>query len=142
MAMESRHQRIKDKLRTAWYIITANDVNLTIYKATTGERLAPKKKHLGFLLDCTKNTDVSMVKVVKRLMERLGHINSGVNGNVLITIHCLMNFGDKRFSIALALSNLTLDMVGLMEKKGKSLISYYSSAQCMKLVFKILVIMS
>jgi len=98
-------QSLSDRVNAARYALAGQGVARTVCKATTEEILAPKKKHLDYLLQCTHEPNVSIPQLANLLIER-AHTNSNwvVVFKSLITTHHLMVYGNERFCQYLATS--------------------------------------
>lgn len=111
-------QTINDRLTAAKYSIAGSQLGKTVCKATTEELMAPKKKHLDYLLHCTNEPNVSIPTLANLLIERTQNINQIVVYKALITIHNLMCYGNERFSQYLASCNATFNMSNLHSDKS------------------------
>lgn len=80
----------------------------TICKATTEEIIAPKRKHLCILINCTYEPRLSMPDFANYLIARSHNSSWVVSFKALITIHHLMNSGSESFSQYLASNNCQL----------------------------------
>ncbi|CAJ0585249.1 unnamed protein product, partial [Mesorhabditis spiculigera] len=103
-------QTISDRLTAAKHSLAGSQLGKTICKATTEELMAPKKKHLDYLLHCTNEPNVSIPSMANLLIERTQAQNWTVVYKALITIHNIMCYGNERFSQYLASCNTTFNL--------------------------------
>ncbi|KAI6178663.1 ENTH domain-containing protein [Aphelenchoides besseyi] len=121
-------QTITDRLIAAKHSLAGSQLGKTICKATTEELMAPKKKHLDYLLHCTNEPNVSIPSMANLLIERTQNPNWIVVYKALITIHNVMCYGNERFSQYLASCNTTFNLTSFLDKataQGASLASGY-----------------
>ncbi|KAI6241427.1 ENTH domain-containing protein [Aphelenchoides fujianensis] len=114
-------QTISDRLISVKHSLAGSQLGKTICKATTEELMAPKKKHLDYLLHCTNEPNVSDPNP-----------NWVVVYKALITIHNVMCYGNERFSQYLASCNTTFNLTSFLEKtaaQGTNLASGYDVSQ-------------
>ncbi|KAF7640181.1 ENTH domain-containing protein [Meloidogyne graminicola] len=116
MPFTSGGQTITDRLNAAKHSLAGSQLGKTICKATTEELMAPKKKHLDYLLHCTNEPNVSIPSMANLLIERTQNPNWIVVYKALITIHNLMCYGNERFSQYLASCNTTFNLTNFMDK--------------------------
>ncbi|KAI6182833.1 Phosphatidylinositol-binding clathrin assembly protein unc-11 [Aphelenchoides bicaudatus] len=109
-------QTITDRFLAAKHSIAGSQLGKTICKATTEELLAPKKKHLDYLLHCTNEPNVSIPSMANLLIERTQNPNWVVVYKALITIHNVMCYGNERFSQYLASCNTTFNLTSFLDK--------------------------
>ncbi|XP_064629533.1 phosphatidylinositol-binding clathrin assembly protein LAP-like isoform X15 [Lineus longissimus] len=108
-------QSIVDRLNAAKYSIAGRGLAKSVCKATTEEILGPKKKHVDYLVQCTKEPNVSIPVLANLLIERTQEQKWVVVFKSLITIHNLMNYGNERFTQYLA-SNTGFHLDGFSDK--------------------------
>ncbi|MFH4974536.1 hypothetical protein AB6A40_001245 [Gnathostoma spinigerum] len=111
-------QTITDRLTAAKHSLAGSQLGKTICKATTEELMAPKKKHLDYLLHCTNEPNVSIPSMANLLIERTQNPNWTVVYKALITIHNIMCYGNERFSQYLASCNTTFNLGGFLDKNS------------------------
>ncbi|CAL2029423.1 unnamed protein product [Caenorhabditis brenneri] len=111
-------QTISDRLTAAKHSLAGSQLGKTICKATTEEVMAPKKKHLDYLLHCTNEPNVSIPSMANLLIERTQNPNWTVVYKALITIHNIMCYGNERFSQYLASCNTTFNLTAFVDKSG------------------------
>ncbi|CCD66413.2 Phosphatidylinositol-binding clathrin assembly protein unc-11 [Caenorhabditis elegans] len=111
-------QTISDRLTAAKHSLAGSQLGKTICKATTEEVMAPKKKHLDYLLHCTNEPNVSIPSMANLLIERTQNPNWTVVYKALITIHNIMCYGNERFSQYLASCNTTFNLTAFVDKVG------------------------
>lgn len=111
-------QTISDRLTAAKHSLAGSQLGKTICKATTEELMAPKKKHLDYLLHCTNEPNVSIPSMANLLIERTQHQNWTVVYKALITIHNIMCYGNERFSQYLASCNTTFNLTSFVDRTG------------------------
>ncbi|GMT00676.1 hypothetical protein PENTCL1PPCAC_22850, partial [Pristionchus entomophagus] len=109
-------QTITDRLNAAKHSLAGSQLGKTICKATTEELMAPKKKHLDYLLHCTNEPNVSIPQMANILIERTQNPNWTVVYKSLITIHNIMCYGNERYSQYLASCNTTFNLGNSMER--------------------------
>ncbi|KAE9554068.1 hypothetical protein FO519_002710 [Halicephalobus sp. NKZ332] len=111
-------QTITDRLTAARHALAGSQLGKTICKATTEELMAPKKKHLDYLLHCTNEPNVSIPSMANLLIERTQNPNWVVAYKALITIHNIMCYGNERFSQYLASCNTTFNLTNFLDKSN------------------------
>lgn len=111
-------QTLNDRLNAARYALAGQGLARVVCKATTEELLAPKKKHLDYLLQCTYEANVSIPQMANLLIERTGHNSWIVVFKALITVHHLMCYGNERFTQYLASSNCSFQLSNFLDKTG------------------------
>ncbi|CAJ0962834.1 unnamed protein product, partial [Mesorhabditis belari] len=111
-------QTISDRLNAAKHSLAGSQLGKTICKATTEELMAPKKKHLDYLLHCTNEPNVSIPSMANLLIERTQNPNWTVVYKSLITIHNIMCYGNERFSQYLASCNTTFNLGNFLDKNS------------------------
>lgn len=80
--------------------------------------IAPKKKHLDYLVHCTNEPNVSIPQLANLLVERTQNTNWVVVYKALITVHHLLAYGNERFTQYLASSNSTFQLSNFLDKSG------------------------
>ncbi|EJD74512.1 ANTH domain-containing protein [Loa loa] len=111
-------QTITDRLTAAKHSLAGSQLGKTICKATTEELMAPKRKHLDYLLHCTQEPNVSIPSMANLLIERTQNLNWTVVYKALITIHNIMCYGNERFSQYLASCNTTFNLGSFLDKNS------------------------
>lgn len=111
-------QTISDRLLAAKHSIAGQGLAKSVCKATTEELLAPKKKHLDYLIHCTNEPNVSIPQLANLLVERSQNTNWVVVFKSLITVHHLLCYGNERFTQYLASSNSTFQLSNFLDKSG------------------------
>ncbi|CAG0896029.1 unnamed protein product [Cyprideis torosa] len=111
-------QTIADRLNAARHSIAGQGLAKAVCKATTEEVLGPKKKHLGYLLACTNEPNVSIPQLADYLIERSQSSSWVVVFKALITTHHLMCYGNERFCQYLASSNCAFQLSSFVDKVG------------------------
>ncbi|VVC99586.1 unnamed protein product [Leptidea sinapis] len=86
-------QTINDRLLAARHSIAGQGLAKSVCKATTEEMIAPKKKHLDYLVHCTNEPNVSIPQLANLLVERTQNANWVVVYNN--STFQLSNFLDK-----------------------------------------------
>lgn len=120
-------QTLNDRLNAARYALAGQGLARVVCKATTEELLAPKKKHLDYLLQCTHEANVSIPQLANLLIERTSHGSWIVVFKSLITVHHLMCYGNERFTQYLASSNCSFQLSNFLDKtnvKGYDMSTY------------------
>ncbi|KAL3120762.1 hypothetical protein niasHT_008054 [Heterodera trifolii] len=118
MPFTSGGQTITDRFNAAKHSLAGSQLGKTICKATTEELMAPKKKHLDYLLHCTNEPNVSIPSMANLLIERTQNPNWVVVYKALLTIHNLMCYGNERFSQYLASCNTTFNLANFVDKSN------------------------
>ncbi|XP_062525312.1 phosphatidylinositol-binding clathrin assembly protein LAP isoform X3 [Bombyx mori] len=111
-------QTINDRLLAARHSIAGQGLAKSVCKATTEEMIAPKKKHLDYLVHCTNEPNVSIPQLANLLVERTQNTNWVVVYKALITVHHLLAYGNERFTQYLASSNSTFQLNNFLDKSG------------------------
>ncbi|XP_068619880.1 phosphatidylinositol-binding clathrin assembly protein LAP isoform X2 [Battus philenor] len=111
-------QTINDRLLAARHSIAGQGLAKSVCKATTEEMIAPKKKHLDYLVHCTNEPNVSIPQLANLLVERTQNTNWVVVYKALITVHHLLAYGNERFTQYLASSNSTFQLSNFLDKSG------------------------
>uniref|UniRef100_A0A1I7Z774 ENTH domain-containing protein n=1 Tax=Steinernema glaseri TaxID=37863 RepID=A0A1I7Z774_9BILA len=118
MPFTSGGQTITDRLTAAKHSLAGSQLGKTICKATTEELMAPKKKHLDYLLHCTNEPNISIPSMANLLIERTQNPNWTVVYKSLITIHNILCYGNERFSQYLASCNTTFNLGSFLDKSS------------------------
>lgn len=116
--MRMAGQTINDRLLAARHSIAGQGLAKSVCKATTEEMIAPKKKHLDYLVHCTNEPNVSIPQLANLLVERTQNTNWVVVYKALITVHHLLAYGNERFTQYLASSNSTFQLSNFLDKSG------------------------
>ncbi|OQR75576.1 phosphatidylinositol-binding clathrin assembly protein LAP-like [Tropilaelaps mercedesae] len=111
-------QTLNDRLTAARYTIAGQGLARVVCKATTEEPMAPKKKHLDYLLHCTNEPNVSIPQLANLLIERTTNGSWIVVFKSLVTVHHLMCYGSERFTQYLASSNCTFNLASFNDRLG------------------------
>ncbi|PAA93827.1 hypothetical protein BOX15_Mlig000891g3 [Macrostomum lignano] len=111
-------QSLSDRMTSAKHIISGSGLGRAVCKATTEEIIAPKKKHLGYLIECTNQSNVSIPELANALLERLSSSNWVVVFKALVSIHSVMNYGNERFTQYLASNNCNLSLRNFYDKSS------------------------
>ncbi|XP_045527164.1 phosphatidylinositol-binding clathrin assembly protein LAP isoform X8 [Pieris brassicae] len=111
-------QTINDRLLAARHSIAGQGLAKSVCKATTEEMIAPKKKHLDYLVHCTNEPNVSIPQLANLLVERTQNTNWVVVYKALITVHHLLAYGNERFTQYLASSNSSFQLSNFLDKSG------------------------
>ncbi|XP_022127243.2 phosphatidylinositol-binding clathrin assembly protein LAP isoform X3 [Pieris rapae] len=111
-------QTINDRLLAARHSIAGQGLAKSVCKATTEEMIAPKKKHLDYLVHCTNEPNVSIPQLANLLVERTQNTNWVVVYKALLTVHHLLAYGNERFTQYLASSNSTFQLSNFLDKSG------------------------
>ena len=86
-----------DKFEAAKNTLTGDSLNKAVCKASSHELIAPKRKHVDYLVLCTNEPMVSVPDLATFLLERVKMTNWVVAFKALITAHFLMVQGNERF---------------------------------------------
>ncbi|CAL8083824.1 unnamed protein product [Calicophoron daubneyi] len=98
-------QSLSDIMTAMKHTLSGSLVAKIICKATTEEMIAPKRKHLAYLVQCTFEPRLSVPDFANYLVGRTQHSNLVVVFKAFITIHHLMQYGSERFSQYIASNN-------------------------------------
>uniref|UniRef100_A0A3Q3MPB9 Clathrin coat assembly protein AP180-like n=1 Tax=Mastacembelus armatus TaxID=205130 RepID=A0A3Q3MPB9_9TELE len=94
-------QTLTDRIAAAQYQLTGSDMARAVCKATTHEVMAPKKKHLEYLVSATNTTNVNIPQMADTLFERSTNASWVVVFKALVTTHHMCVHGNEH------LTNLT-----------------------------------
>ena len=86
-----------DKFEAAKNTLTGDNLNKAVCKASSHEIIAPKRKHVDYLVLSTNEPTVSMPDLATFILERVKVANWVVSFKALITAHFLMVQGNERF---------------------------------------------
>ncbi|XP_034144815.1 clathrin coat assembly protein AP180 isoform X7 [Esox lucius] len=111
-------QTLTDRIAAAQYSLTGSEVSRAVCKATTHEQTAPKKKHLEYLIEATKESNVNIPQMADTLFERATNASWVVVFKALITTHHMMVAGNERFLQFLATRNTLFNLSNFLDKTG------------------------
>jgi len=111
-------QSIVDRLNAAKHTVAGSALGRAVVKATTEEMIAPKRKHLDYLLQCTSEINVSIPQMADLLIERTQNTSWVVTYKALITIHHLMCYGNERFSQYMASHSSKFYLNNFIDRNG------------------------
>ncbi|XP_035601421.2 clathrin coat assembly protein AP180-like [Oncorhynchus keta] len=111
-------QTLTDRIAAAQYSLTGSEVARAVCKATTHEQTAPKKKHLEYLIEATKESNVNIPQMADTLFERATNASWVVVFKALITTHHMMVAGNERFLQFLASRNTLFNLSNFLDKTG------------------------
>ncbi|XP_053342359.1 clathrin coat assembly protein AP180 isoform X2 [Clarias gariepinus] len=111
-------QTLTDRIAAAQYSLTGSEVARAVCKATTHEVMAPKKKHLEYLIQATQESNVNIPQMADTLFERAGNASWVVVFKALVTTHHLMVHGNERFIQFLASRNTLFNLSNFLDKTG------------------------
>ncbi|XP_038833313.1 clathrin coat assembly protein AP180 [Salvelinus namaycush] len=111
-------QTLTDRIAAAQYTLTGSEVARAVCKATTHEQTAPKKKHLEYLIEATKESNVNIPQMADTLFERATNASWVVVFKALITTHHMMVAGNERFLQFLASRNSLFNLSNFLDKTG------------------------
>uniref|UniRef100_A0A9J8B691 Clathrin coat assembly protein AP180 n=1 Tax=Cyprinus carpio carpio TaxID=630221 RepID=A0A9J8B691_CYPCA len=111
-------QTLTDRIAAAQYSLTGSEVARAVCKATTHEVMAPKKKHLEYLIQATQESNVNIPQMADTLFERAGNASWIVVFKALVTTHHLMVHGNERFIQYLASRNTLFNLSNFLDKTG------------------------
>ena len=86
-----------DKFEAAKNTLTGDSLNKAVCKASSHEVIAPKRKHVDYLILCTNEPTVSIPDLATFILERVKVVNWIVSFKALVTAHFLMVQGNERF---------------------------------------------
>ncbi|XP_075930680.1 clathrin coat assembly protein AP180-like isoform X8 [Petromyzon marinus] len=111
-------QTLTDRIAAAQYHVVGSAVSRSVCKASTHELMAPKKKHLDFLIQCTNETNVNIPQLADTLFERAMNSSWIVVFKALVTTDHLMCNGNERFIQYLASRNTLFNLSNFLDKSG------------------------
>ncbi|XP_047660020.1 clathrin coat assembly protein AP180-like isoform X2 [Tachysurus fulvidraco] len=111
-------QTLTDRIAAAQYQLTGSDVARAVCKATTHEVMAPKKKHLEYLIAATNETNVNIPQMADTLFERAMNASWVVVFKALVTTHHMCIHGNERFIQYLASRNSLFNLSNFIDKTG------------------------
>ncbi|XP_062843985.1 clathrin coat assembly protein AP180 [Trichomycterus rosablanca] len=111
-------QTLTDRIAAAQYSLTGSEVARAVCKASTHEVMAPKKKHLDYLIQATQESNVNIPQMADTLFERAGNASWVVVFKALVTTHHLMVHGNERFIQFLASRNTLFNLSNFLDKTG------------------------
>ncbi|XP_051974971.1 clathrin coat assembly protein AP180 [Xyrauchen texanus] len=111
-------QTLTDRIAAAQYQLTGSDVARTVCKATTHEVMAPKKKHLDYLISATNETNVNIPQMADTLFERATNASWVVVFKALTTTHHICIYGNERFIQYLASRTSLFNLSNFIDKTG------------------------
>ncbi|XP_056331594.1 clathrin coat assembly protein AP180 [Danio aesculapii] len=111
-------QTLTDRIAAAQYSLTGSEVARAVCKATTHEVMAPKKKHLEYLIQATQESNVNIPQMADTLFERAGNASWIVVFKALVSTHHLMVHGNERFIQYLASRNTLFNLSNFLDKTG------------------------
>ncbi|XP_052002956.1 clathrin coat assembly protein AP180-like [Xyrauchen texanus] len=111
-------QTLTDRIAAAQYSLTGSEVARAVCKATTHEVMAPKKKHLEYLIQATQDSNVNIPQMADTLFERAGNASWIVVFKALVTTHHLMVNGNEKFVQFLASRSTLFNLSNFLDKTG------------------------
>ncbi|XP_016120753.1 clathrin coat assembly protein AP180-like isoform X4 [Sinocyclocheilus grahami] len=111
-------QTLTDRIAAAQYQLTGSDVARAVCKATTHEVMAPKKKHLEYLISTTNETNVNIPQMADTLFERSTNASWVVVFKALTTTHHICIYGNERFIQYLASRTSLFNLSNFIDKTG------------------------
>ncbi|XP_072218644.1 clathrin coat assembly protein AP180-like [Leuresthes tenuis] len=111
-------QTLTDRIAAAQYQLTGSDMARSVCKATTHEVMAPKKKHLDYLVSATNTTNVNIPQMADTLFERATNASWVVVFKALVTTHHMCVHGNERFIQYLASRTSLFNLSNFIDKTG------------------------
>ncbi|KAM4522303.1 clathrin coat assembly protein AP180-like isoform 6-T8 [Odontesthes bonariensis] len=111
-------QTLTDRIAAAQYQLTGSDMARSVCKATTHEVMAPKKKHLDYLVSATNTTNVNIPQMADTLFERATNASWVVVFKALVTAHHMCVHGNERFIQYLASRTSLFNLSNFIDKTG------------------------
>ncbi|XP_052439141.1 clathrin coat assembly protein AP180-like [Carassius gibelio] len=111
-------QTLTDRIAAAQYQLTGSEVARVVCKATTHEVMAPKKKHLDYLISATNETNVNIPQMADTLFERSANASWVVVFKALTTTHHICIYGNERFIQYLASRTSLFNLSNFIDKTG------------------------
>ncbi|XP_077407981.1 clathrin coat assembly protein AP180-like isoform X8 [Vanacampus margaritifer] len=113
-------QTLTDRIAAAQYQLTGSDMARAVCKATTHEVMAPKKKHLEYLVSATNTTNVNIPQMADTLFERATNASWVVVFKALVTTHHMCVHGNERFIQYLASRTSLFNLSNFIDKTGSN----------------------
>ncbi|XP_034000123.1 clathrin coat assembly protein AP180-like isoform X4 [Trematomus bernacchii] len=113
-------QTLTDRIAAAQYQLTGSDMARAVCKATTHEVMAPKKKHLEYLVSATNTTNVNIPQMADTLFERATNASWVVVFKALVTSHHMCVHGNERFIQYLASRTSLFNLSNFIDKTGSN----------------------
>ncbi|XP_031656112.1 clathrin coat assembly protein AP180 isoform X12 [Oncorhynchus kisutch] len=113
-------QTLTDRIAAAQYQLTGSEVSRAVCKATTHEVMAPKKKHLEYLISATNATNVNIPQMADTLFERATNASWIVVFKALVTTHHMCVHGNERFIQYLASRTALFNLSNFIDKTGSN----------------------
>ncbi|XP_077443802.1 clathrin coat assembly protein AP180-like isoform X10 [Stigmatopora argus] len=111
-------QTLTDRIAAAQHQLTGSDMARAVCKATTHEVMAPKKKHLEYLVSATNTTNVNIPQMADTLFERATNASWVVVFKALVTTHHMCVHGNERFIQYLASRTSLFNLSNFIDKTG------------------------
>ncbi|KAM6954216.1 clathrin coat assembly protein AP180-like [Aplochiton taeniatus] len=111
-------QTLTDRIAAAQHQLTGSDMARAVCKATTHEVMAPKKKHLEYLVSATNATNVNIPQMADTLFERATNASWVVVFKALVTTHHMCVHGNERFIQYLASRTALFNLSNFIDKTG------------------------
>ncbi|XP_034755482.1 clathrin coat assembly protein AP180 isoform X13 [Etheostoma cragini] len=111
-------QTLTDRIAAAQHQLTGSDMARAVCKATTHEVMAPKKKHLEYLVSATNTTNVNIPQMADTLFERATNASWVVVFKALVTSHHMCVHGNERFIQYLASRTSLFNLSNFIDKTG------------------------
>ncbi|XP_034383680.1 clathrin coat assembly protein AP180 [Cyclopterus lumpus] len=111
-------QTLTDRIAAAQYQLTGSDMARAVCKATTHEVMAPKKKHLEYLVSATNTTNVNIPQMADTLFERATNASWVVVFKALVASHHMCVHGNERFIQYLASRTSLFNLSNFIDKTG------------------------
>ncbi|XP_035278552.1 clathrin coat assembly protein AP180-like isoform X17 [Anguilla anguilla] len=111
-------QTLTDRIAAAQYSLTGSEVARAVCKSTTHEVMAPKKKHLEYLIQATNETNVNIPQMADTLFERSTNASWVVVFKALVATHHIMVHGNERFIQYLASRSTLFNLSNFLDKTG------------------------
>ncbi|ESO10794.1 hypothetical protein HELRODRAFT_71857 [Helobdella robusta] len=109
-------QSLVDRVMAAKHSLAGQGLAKSVCKATTEEVIAPKKKHVDYLIQCTHEPNVSIPQLAGLLLERSQNFSWVSVFKALLTTHSLMNHGNEKFTQYLASNNCSFKLENFTDK--------------------------
>ncbi|XP_070302680.1 clathrin coat assembly protein AP180 [Salvelinus sp. IW2-2015] len=113
-------QTLTDRIAAAQYQLTGSEVSRAVCKATTHEVMAPKKKHLEYLISATNATNVNIPQMADTLFERATNASWIVVFKALVATHHMCVHGNERFIQYLASRTALFNLSNFIDKTGSN----------------------
>lgn len=111
-------QSLGDRIVAAQHSLVGSDMSKSVCKATTSEFIAPKRKHLDYLLKLTHEPNINIPDLANLLIDRSRQMKWIIAFKSLVTMHHLMSLGNEKFLQNLASRSSVFSLDHFLDKTG------------------------